>query len=69
MSPILFDVFIDDLLDELQTRKLTAITEALDRLVASTYADDLKAVSGTHGMQRIIAVIKRHSENGWDVNI
>jgi hypothetical protein len=31
----------------------------LDRLVAMAYADDLKAVSGTHaGLQRIIDLVK-----------
>jgi hypothetical protein len=43
MSPTLFNICIDDLL-ELQTVCLQdGIMNALDRLVAMAYADDLKA--------------------------
>jgi hypothetical protein len=58
MSPTLFNVFIDDLLDDLQTQCHAdgiPISSALDRLVGMAYADDLKTVSGTHaGLQNII---------------
>jgi hypothetical protein len=45
---------------ELQTVCLQdGIMNALNRLVAMAYADDLKAVSGTHaGLQRIIDLVK-----------
>jgi hypothetical protein len=41
-----------------------------DRLVAMAYADDLK-VSGTHaGLQRIIDLVKNHSERWrWTANV
>jgi hypothetical protein len=47
MSPTLFNICIDDLLEELQTACLEdgIAMNALDRLVAMAYADDLKAVS------------------------
>jgi hypothetical protein len=48
MSPTLFNVFIDDLLDDLQTQchdDGIPISSALDRLVGMAYADDLKTVS------------------------
>jgi hypothetical protein len=56
----LFNICIDDLLEELQTVCLQdgiAMNDALDRLVAMAYADDLKRVSGV-GLQRIIDLVK-----------
>jgi hypothetical protein len=50
MSPTLFNICIDDLLEELQTACLEdgiAMNDALDRLVAMAYADD-PAVSSAH---------------------
>jgi endonuclease/exonuclease/phosphatase family metal-dependent hydrolase len=73
MSPVLFDIFIDDLLDELHAMRAdgVAITTALDRLVSVSFADDLTASAATRaGLQRIINVIKRHSEKWlWDANV
>jgi hypothetical protein len=54
MSPTLFNVFIDDLLDDLQTQchdDGIPISSALDRLVGMAYADDLKTVSGTRAFR------------------
>jgi hypothetical protein len=39
------------------------MNDALDRLVAMAYADDLKVSPGTHaGLQRIIDLVKNHSK-------
>jgi hypothetical protein len=73
MSPTLFNVFIDDLLDDLQTQchdDGIPISSALDRLVGMAYADDLKTVSGTHAGLQNINVVKRHSELWrWTANV
>jgi hypothetical protein len=73
MSPTLFNVFIDDLLDDLQTQchdDGIPISSALDRLVGMAYADDLKTVSGTRGPSEHHHEVKRHSELWrWTANV
>jgi hypothetical protein len=66
LSPLLFDVMIDDLLQALQEQCQDdgiAIVPSYENLVTQGYADDIEGISGTRaGLQRIINVIKDHLE-------
>ena len=76
MSPFLYAVFIDSLLDDLtalgQAEGLDVGTDAWRRLLSGqAYADDLSAFAATpRGMQRIIDTVREHSLRwGWQINV
>jgi hypothetical protein len=81
LSPILFDIVIDDLLSELNDRpdsdgvpigEMGAGGEhAVAALAALAYADDVSALSATpEGLQRIIDRMARHAVLWkWDCNV
>ena len=76
MSPFLYAVFIDSLLDDLtalgQAEGLDVGAEAWRRLLSGqAYADDLSAFAATtRGMQSIIDTVRAHSLRwGWQINV
>ena len=76
MSPFLYALFIDSLLDDLLA---LGATEGLEvgagdwhrLLTGQAYADDLSGFADTpEGMQRVIDVVRAHSLRwGWSVNV
>ena len=76
MSPFLYALFIDSLLDDLLA---LGVTEGLEvgaadwhrLLTGQAYADDLSGFASTpHGMQRVIDAVRTHSQRwGWAANV
>ena len=76
MSPFLYALFIDSLLDDLLA---LGAAEGLEMgaadwhrlLTGQAYADDLSGFASTpEGMQRVIDVVRTHSQRwGWSVNV
>ena len=64
MSPILFNIMIDDLIETLQTTCQTegiSISPGHTNIVAMAYADDIHALSGTKaGLQKVIDTFTQH---------
>jgi len=72
LSPFLYDIFVDSLLEDIHAVcGPDGIHVGGRRLVGQSYADDMTALANSpDGMQRIIDVVRRHSQRwGWQANV
>ena len=72
LSPFLYDVFVDSLLEDIHAEcHDDGIPLGGRSLVGQSYADDMTALTTSPaGLQRVIDVVRRHSQRwGWSANV